>query len=101
MSDTDVPVEREVEPTVRLRHERFDLMLKVLGAEKPGQIAQILGVDRRTVTRAQNGQIGETFIAQTISSLKRHEATLARYGLHPTLDELFEVIDPVAIEVAA
>src|SRR5690349_9941247 len=93
MSDMDVPSVRDSDARLRLREPQFDLMLKVLGVEKPREIAELIGVSRRTLERARMGRFGGDFVARTVCGLRQHGDRLARYGLRPSLDELFEVTD--------
>lgn len=64
----------------------------MLGCESEAARARLLGVDRKTIQRARAGQVGERFVAQTISALRRYEAELAEYGMRASFDELFEVV---------
>lgn len=83
--------------TVRLRADRFALMFAALGYTDDKEIAALAGYSHRTIRRARKGQLGEVFIANTIHALCRHSEELAKYGLEPTFDELFEVVEkPVA-----
>ena len=86
-------VQRDTSGTVRLRHEPFALMTRVLGCENDTQRAALIGVRPRTIRRAKDGILGEVFMARTIIALRRHSAALAECGLTPTLDALFEVVD--------
>lgn len=95
--DTDVIAATGTSAVIRLKSERFDLMAKLLGAEgDDSRLAEIIGVHPRTIKRARGGQIGEVFMAQCVEGFKRHEQTLSRYGIKPTLDDLFEVIEVAA-----
>lgn len=97
--DLDVPLERELSTTVRLRVENFDRMTRIVGKESESARADLLGVDRRTVYRARHGVIGQEFIAKTISALRGHEELLMKTcGLEPTFENLFEiVVDEAAV----
>jgi hypothetical protein len=85
---------QNTQAVLRLRGDQFDLMTRILGCESDAARAELIGVNWRTVSRAKAGaKVGEVFIAQTIASLRRETDTLGRYGLKPTLDNLFEVVD--------
>lgn len=92
--DTDVPTRRDTPATIRLRLDKFELMTRIVGAATPTERADLIGVDRKTIYRVLDGatSVGEVFMAQTVSALRRHSETLAACGLTPTLDELFEVV---------
>lgn len=93
---------QNMQPSLRLRVEKFDLMTRILGCESEAARAELVGVSYRTMLRARTKNIGEVFAAQTIVSLRRHQDTLGRYGLKPTLDELFEVVEtPVEATASA
>lgn len=77
--------------TIRLRADKFDLMTRILGCENEPARAELIGVTARTISRARAGLIGEAFMAKTIHALRQRLPELQRYGLDPTLDELFEV----------
>lgn len=94
--DADAPIDRDTSATIRIRKDRFDLMTRIAGAPTPAARAALIGVDRKTIRRALAGSVGEVFMANTVTALRRHSVTLAANGLAPTLDELFEV---VAVEV--
>lgn len=80
--------------TLRLRQQRFALMFAVLGATKDHEIAELTGYSIRTIRRARaGGQVGEIFVANTVYTLQQHAEELGRYGLRPSLDELFEVVE--------
>lgn len=85
------PSEEEPRATLRLRTERFALMWAVLGYKTDVEIANAAGYSRKTIARARTGQLGEVFVANTVHTLQQHADTLAKYGLNPTLDELFVV----------
>jgi len=95
------PEAADAQAEIRLREDRFALMWAVVGCTKDEEIAQEAGYSARTVRRARTGQLGNAFVAQTIHALRRHADKLARYGLTPTLDELFEVVEARASEKAA
>lgn len=92
---------------LRLRHRNGEpvlwTMTSVLGVEAAAHgleeidaaRADFFGVNPRTIRRIRRneGGIGELFVARVISTLRWHEHGLARHGLSPTLDELFEVVD--------
>lgn len=90
------PETEVAQAAVQLRAERFALMFAVLGYKTDQEIAAVAGYSRRTITRARAGQLGETFIANTIHVLRQRSPELARYGLSPDLDELFVVVDKAA-----
>lgn len=78
---------------LQLRTERFDLMTRVIGIVREKHRAELVGVDVRTLLRARKGIVGEVFVAGVISGLRQHSQTLAQYGLEPTLNDLFEVVE--------
>lgn len=84
--------------TIRLKAAQFDLMFTVLGLKTDPDRADLIGVSTRTVSRARDGVVGEAFMAKTVHALRQHRPELQRYGLFPSLDELFEVTatDPEA-----
>lgn len=90
MNDTEAA---DVRATIQLRADRFALMFAAIGVTKDEEIAALAGYSDRTIRRARAGQLGEVFIANTIHALRRHADKLARYGLEPTLDELFTVVE--------
>lgn len=102
--DTDVATP-DTRAEIRLRSEdgedRFTVMTRVLGIESDTARANFVGVNPRTISRAREGVIGEEFIARTLSALRRREKTLAKFGLQPTFDDLFIVIDVPAPAVAS
>lgn len=71
-------------------------MFAALGVTKDPEIAALAGYSDRTIRRARAGRLGEVFIANTIHTLRQHADKLAKYGLEPSLDELFEVVDEPA-----
>lgn len=80
--------------------DRFTVMTRVLGIESDTARAAFIGVNPRTISRARDGVIGEEFIARALSALRRREKALAKFGLQPTFDDLFVVID-VPVEAMA
>lgn len=68
-------------------------MFALLGATKDNEIAAMAGYKPRTISRARAGQLGHTFVINTVYTLQRHADRLAEYGITPTLDELFEVVE--------
>jgi hypothetical protein len=95
------PDDEGARASVRLRAEKYALMWAVLGATTDEEIATATGVHARTVRRARNeGILGEVFMAQTVLALNRHRDRLDRYGLKPSLDELFEVCESVDARTA-
>jgi len=69
-------------------------MFAVLGLTKDHEIASRAGYSIRTVIRARQGEpVGSAFVANTIHTLQQHADRLQRYGLTPSFDELFEVIE--------
>lgn len=79
---------------LRLRVERFDLMTRVLGCESDTARAALINMTYQSVRRAKRDNIvGGVFVAQTIAALRRHEDELRQYGLKPSFDELFEIVD--------
>lgn len=85
------PEEEEPRAALELRQQPFALMFAVLGATRDDEIAALAGYSARTVRRARAGQLGHVFIANTIHTLQQHRDQLAKYGLTPTLDDLFQV----------
>lgn len=103
--DTDV-VHVDIRAEIHLRTEdgidRFTTMTRLLGMESDTARAAFIKMNPRTVSRAREGVIGEEFIAASLSALRRHQPRLAKFGVEPTFDELFVVIDvPVGDEAAA
>lgn len=91
--DTRAPADRD--STIRLRLDRFELMTRVVGATTIAGRAELIGVDRKTMTRILRGhqRIGEVFMASTVTALRRRGPELAACGLTASLDELFEVVE--------
>jgi len=90
--DTYAPPLRDTSATISLRMERYLLMTRVIGATTPGERAELIGVDRKTIFRAeQRGQFGRDFMAAAVAAFRQHTELLQSCGLSPTLDELFEV----------
>lgn len=85
------PEVEDARAALRLRTERFALMFAVLGYRTDAEIAAAAGYSRRTISRARAGQLGEVFVANTIHTLQQHTDALAKYGLSPSLDDLFVV----------
>ncbi len=99
--DTHDQEDEVARAAIQLRTERFALMFAVLGITTDDEIAAAAGYSRRTITRARSGQLGEAFIANTIHVLQQRAPELAKYGLSPSLDELFEVVAAPAVRRAA
>ena len=105
--DMRAPNERDTAATIQLRLDRFELMTRVVGATTVAGRAELIGIDRKTMSRILNGSqlIGEVFIAKTVAALRRHADTLGECGLTPSLDELFEVVadaaEPALVGAAA
>lgn len=101
--NTQVPTQA----VLRLRMEQFDLMTRLLGCESDTARAELIGVTYRTIWRARKPldrdqpQSHDKLIAQAVANLRLHADELAKYGLHPTLDSLSEVIDLVGVGAAA
>jgi len=84
---------------LRLRVERFDLMTRVLGCESDTARAALINMTYQSVRRAKRDNIiGGVFVAQTIAALRRHREELQQYGLAPTFDDLFEIVEEPATE---
>lgn len=99
--DTHDPEDEVARATVQLRSDRFALMFAVLGFKTDAEIATAAGYSRRTIARARSGQLGEVFIANTIHVLRQRAPELAKYGLTPDMDELFDVVDKTAARRAS
>ena len=99
--DMHAPDDEVPQAAIQLRADRFALMFAILGYKTDTEIASIAGYSRRTIYRARAGQLGEGFIANTIHVLRQHADELARYGLDPTMDELFVVVERRPAQQAA
>lgn len=85
-----------VQPKIILKPGRFDQVFKeILRYRSDGAIAQAAGYTDRTVRRARAGQLGDVFVAKTLTLLARHADELAAHGISPTFAALFE-LDEVA-----
>lgn len=86
--------------SVRVRLVTFELAMLAIGRERLSQQARLLEIDVKTLKRALAGEnVGERFMAQTISAFRGHANTLARRGISVSLDEFFEV--PTTEEMAS
>jgi hypothetical protein len=94
--DTDVPNDRDTRAVIRLKVENgetnFDLMTRIVGRGNDTARGELIEMDRKTVSRAREGVVGEEFIANTIVALRRHERLLATCGQTPDFDSLFEIV---------
>ena len=106
--DMHAPDDEVPQAAIQLRADRFALMFAILGYKTDTEIRMVknprywnAGYSRRTIYRARAGQLGEVFIANTIHVLRQHADELARYGLDPTMDELFVVVERRPAQQAA
>jgi len=76
-----------------LKGEAFDLMTFALGCATEGERARLLDVNPKTVYRARRGVIGEDFIAKTLSVMTANQHRLAKAGISPTFEAVFELAE--------
>lgn len=81
---------------VWLRHDRFRLMTDLLGCNTDAERAELIDLSERQLSRSRHRRVGETFIANTLAGLGRHERVLRRHQLRPVFEELFEVRERAA-----
>ncbi|PZG15064.1 hypothetical protein C1I95_20365 [Micromonospora craterilacus] len=82
---------------IRLDVARHTELFAAIGCDTAAKIAAATGVTERTVRRARQGVIGEVFMAQTITALRRHADTLRQHGHEPpALGDLFCIVNKVA-----
>lgn len=94
--DMQVRTRADIRPKVLLKQDRYDAMTRVLGLTTDPARAKFFGYTDRTIRRARAGQqIGEDFIARTVTGFRAYEAQLVAAGFAPAFDELF-VIELVA-----
>lgn len=96
--DTDVR-QPDADAFIRPRRDHHGELLvlkaaKLLGCNTERARADLFGVTTRTLHRLREDTYrpGEVFLSQSVEALRPHSATLARHGIKPTLDGLFEVV---------
>lgn len=100
--DTDDIERADGRAAIVVRYQRYALMFAVLGLTKDHEISARAGYSIRTIIRARQGEpVGGTFVANTIHTLHQHADQLDKYGLTPSFDELFAVVEPSAESRAA
>ncbi|MET8278192.1 hypothetical protein [Micromonospora sp. NPDC005174] len=103
---------KDTRATVRLRRAGdtpvLFAMTRALGIDTDVAHAALFGVSTKTIARLRANaaahhfggnpevQIGEKFMANAVTALSCHAATLRRHGFTPSLDELFEVVPAMA-----
>lgn len=101
------PSERESQAAIRLRLREngdesvFDLYTRIIGSGSDAARGALIHMDRKTVGRAREGIVGETFIANVLHYLGEERDRLAEFGLEPRFENLFEVVAPDREPVAA
>jgi hypothetical protein len=94
--DTNVSPDRDPKAVIRLKVENdetnFDLMTRIVGRGNDTARGDLIGMDRKTISRARGGVVGEDFIANTIIALRKHERLLSTCGQRPDFDSLFEIV---------
>jgi hypothetical protein len=100
IGDTEATDARAV---IVVRYQRYALMWAALGLTKDQEIATKAGYSTRSIIRARAGEpMGSVFIANTLHTLGRYAKKLGQYGLTPSFDDLFAVVDaPAGTEEAA
>lgn len=99
--DMDVLAEPNTGAAIRLRLSEisevelnFDLMWRVVGKTTDPEIAAEIGMHPKTIGRARNGIIGQEFIANTLTALRKHEHLLTMVNLEPSFDKVFLIVAP-------
>lgn len=103
--DIQAPLDRESQATIRLKFRDdetvFDLYTRIIGHGSDAARGAFIHMDRKTVGRAREGIVGETFIANALHFLGEERDRLAEFGLTPNFENLFEVVAPDREPVAA
>lgn len=84
----------ETEARLTVRTRRFLLATNALGCESDLARSRLLGIDPKTISLACRGAtVGGTFVAKTITTMRKHRAELAEVGIDATIDSFFEVTE--------
>lgn len=80
-------------PGVLLKTEHFNVVRRLLNYTSNAELGRAIGMDRVTISRAEEGQLGERFIAGILALFAERKDELAAYGVGVAFDDLFEVGD--------
>lgn len=92
INDTSRHAGRDSVPHLKLKEDAFDAATEALGYTSEIARSQFIGVTDRTLRRARLGTIGHEFVTKTLVALKPHTRQLAKVGVKPTFESLFEVV---------
>lgn len=95
-----VAIRPVTQAVIRARMDRIDLCSQVVGCRSDVERGRLFGLSTRTLSRAREGWVGTTFVANTLAALRSYERELAARNLRATFDELFEVVVIATNELA-